>query len=96
MHTVILDKHRGHWTATFEGHPELNFRGDHPEIALSRLHESLDNYDPNSLIPVEERTTDDRLVFIIGHECPDCRGSGEYVGLNQISPCERCVGHGRV
>lgn len=96
MQTVVLEKRGGHWTANFEGHPELGFRGDHPVIALSRLLESLDNFDPNSLIAVEERTTDDRLVFIIGEECPDCGGSGQYVGLNEISACSRCDGNGRV
>ena len=96
MHTVILEKRRGHWSATFEGHPELGFRGDHPVIALSRLLESLDNFDPNKLTPVEDRTTDSRMVFVIGDECPDCKGSGEYVGLNQVTPCTRCDGYGRV
>lgn len=96
MHTVILEKRRDHWSATFEDHPELAFRGDHPVIALSRLLESLDHFDPNSLVAVEERTTDDRLVFIIGQECPDCHGTGEYTGLVEISNCTRCNGHGRV
>lgn len=96
MHTVILEKRVDHWSAIFEGHPELRFRGDHPVIALSRLLESLENFDPNSLVPVEERTTDDRLVFVIGNECPDCNGSGQYIGLNEISDCRRCSGHGRV
>jgi DnaJ-class molecular chaperone len=28
--------------------------------------------------------------------CPDCGGSGRYVGLNVAEDCERCGGSGRV
>jgi DnaJ-class molecular chaperone len=39
-----------------------------------------------------EQSSDDRLVFVLG-VCPECGGSGEYVGLNAV---ETCGGSGRV
>jgi len=26
--------------------------------------------------------------------CPDCNGTGEYIGLNEKSPCQTCGGNG--
>jgi len=28
--------------------------------------------------------------------CPDCRGSGQYVGLNCVEACKKCGGKGKV
>ena len=44
-----------------------------------------------------ERSSDDRLVFVLADSgvCPDCGGTGEYVGLNAKQKCGTCGGSGR-
>ena len=27
-------------------------------------------------------------------KCPECRGTGKYVGLNEVETCDRCGGSG--
>lgn len=32
--------------------------------------------------------------FLDHDMCPDCRGSGKYVGFNEVENCKRCEGAG--
>ena len=37
-------------------------------------------------------------MLVLPHKiaCPDCKGSGEYVGLSVVEECRRCLGAGMV
>ena len=96
MPTVIATELGNRWTAWLESNPETGFGGDTPGVAVSRLLETLPAFDVSNLVADNLRTTDGRLVFLIGEPCPDCGGSGEYVGLTAREACERCGGSGRV
>ena len=46
--------------------------------------------------PILESDRTDHLEFVVGGTCPDCDGSGRYVGLNTVEVCGACGGTGRV
>lgn len=52
-----------------------------------------------SLFVDKKRSRLDRVEFVSRHSlpretCPDCGGSGKYVGLNAVEDCETCGGMG--
>jgi len=89
----------GHWECHAEGHPHAAATGERPSEALARfcrlfglpeVRYTLAESDPGRVVYVlrDENPFDD--------PCPDCGGSGRYVGLNTVEDCGRCGGKGRV
>ena len=92
---IIAERHAGHWSAWRKDDPATALGGSDPAMAVKRLCNTLDlNF---KLIAADHagcRT--DHLEFVVGDPCPDCGGSGRYIGLNAVEDCGTCEGVGRV
>ena len=91
---IICQRTDNHWTAHFADSPETAFGGEWPAEAIERLVATIPGLNVESLTADHERSSDDRLVFVLG-VCSECGGSGEYVGLNAVETCGACGGSGR-
>lgn len=96
MRIVCEQIEPNHWTAWFTNQPETAYDGASPLRAVVRLLDHTPGVDARSLVPDSSRTRDGHLEFVLNRECPDCRGTGEYIGLCEVSPCKTCGGSGRV
>lgn len=90
------------WTARFADDPHCakwgqttrlavrNLLAAHPQRLPSRYTLQMDRngYQPGH-IEIVVLSADEAAV------CPECRGSGRYVGLNVVEPCAVCGGTGR-
>lgn len=86
----------GHWSAWVENNPCTAFGGNAPAVAVERLLEFA-SLDPMGIHADCSRSSLSRQVFIHGGEpCPDCSGSGRYVGFNSVEDCLGCSGSGVV
>ena len=93
---IIAEQTHGTWTAWQEHSPCLSFGGDEPATAVSRLCES-EGIDLATLACRYSKVTRDRMEFVTASgPCPDCGGSGQYVGLSEVEDCSTCCGGGRV
>lgn len=90
----------GHWYVWFIDAPQTSFGGPSPLEALTRLFATLDP--PIDFLDVQPLTDWPSTIpgffeVAVGSEvCPDCSGSGQYVGLQAVELCARCQGRGRV
>jgi hypothetical protein len=81
--TMVADAVTASDDRLFEANkPDLMLAVDSYRAAMQKLR---DNNDP---LPVDFV----RREFGSFMKCPDCKGSGQYVGLTSISPCKRCCG----
>ena len=95
MHIIAEEQH-GHWSAWFEGHPETAFGGDRPDVAVSRLVQSV-GIDPAAVAARCDVATLTHLEFHLATTpCPDCRGRGQYLGLAVAEDCQTCRGSGQI
>ena len=100
---IVAEQVHGHWSARFAD-PSLpdSYGGSDALDAVRRLIENsphlgitLDDFEPDwdhcSTCRVE-------LVMVCppGKTCPDCGGTGKYVGLNVVEGCATCGGTGGV
>ena len=93
---IIAEEHHGHWTAWFETHPETAFGGDRAAVAVARLVESV-GIDPGAVEAEYDAATLTHMEFRVpAGPCPDCKGTGRYVGLAATEPCQTCKGFGHV
>lgn len=93
MHRIIAEKDpQGHWSAWFAGNPCCAFGGEHPADAVKRLlHEY--GHDPAMIEADYTANREGHMEFTIGAKvCPECGGSGKYVGLNAVDVCRACGG----
>ena len=86
------------WDCRAEERPEVSASAPLPLEAMRRLCGILGL--PASCYVAVERTTN-RIVFRKGVSeptgpCPDCGGSGRYVGLIVVEPCRTCRGSGSI
>ena len=92
----------GTWSAWFADTPESACGGQRPAEAIQRLMAACPEraVAAADLVPLEARTRHDHLEFAIPNRrpspCPDCGGSGRYVGLQTIETCRTCGGRGTV
>ena len=93
---IICQCLHGHWSAWLEEHPDTAFGGDEAAIAITRLVEATPGLELKNLNRDDEASTDVRFVLVVDAACPDCDGSGRYVGLNETGVCGTCGGSGRV
>lgn len=95
MRRFIVELLHGHWTAWEVPRPEVAFGGDAPAVALGRLFDNLGV--DHSRVEGGFSEHGERLEFVIPDaECPECGGTGKYVGLNAVEVCERCGGLGNL
>ena len=97
MPPIICERLHGHWSAWFIDSPETAFGGEWPADAIERLVATVPELDAEKIVADHEQSTDTRLVFVIEEPgvCPECGGSGEYVGLDVKETCRTCGGSGR-
>lgn len=90
----------GHWSAYFQDTPGKSFAGPTADIALGRLAESLSAFGTFRMEQVggseQSGLLEVDLIPLAGLPCPDCRGTGEYVGLTTREKCRKCGGRGTV
>jgi hypothetical protein len=98
---IIAEETHGHWSARL-AHPSSHesYGGANALDAVRRLIAnfpqwgvSLDDFEPDW---DNCSTTRIEMVFVrfSGDGCPDCGGTGKYVGLNLVEACLACVGTG--
>lgn len=89
----------GYWECFAESDSGMAATGEEPLHAFRRLCE-LFGLPPRRYTIAEQAPN--RVVFIhrdarrFDDPCPDCGGSGRYVGLNVVEDCGRCGGSGCV
>ena len=93
---IICQCLHSHWSAWLEGNIETAFGSDTAWTALVRLVEATLGLELQNITRDVEPSTDSRYSFVVGDVCPDCGGSGRYVGLNETGECGTCGGAGRV
>ncbi len=81
--------------AHFADSPETAFGGEWPAEAIQRLVATVPGLDVKRLTADHERSSENKLVFVLAEVCSECGGSGEYVGLNTVEKCGACGGSGR-
>lgn len=101
---IIVEQQPGRddWQAWFSDAPHSSFVGDNTRLAIKNL---LDHHPER--IPSRYRLRVDRQRYQRGHfellissargctsTCPECRGTGRYIGLTVIEPCSACGGTG--
>lgn len=94
MH-IIAEQLEGHWSAWVKSDPATAFGGRDAREAVKRLCSQL-GLDVRCLAPEWQGCHAGRMEFVYGKVCPDCRGSGRYVGLNTADDCASCDGTGRM
>lgn len=93
---IIAEQRDDTWMAWQDSFPCLSFGGDTAVAAVSRLCEGV-GIDPETLAGRYSTLTRDRMEFTeASGPCPDCGGSGKYIGLNAVEDCATCFGVGRV
>lgn len=102
MNRIIAERDTGGlWTAWFDELPEEIQVGRSQGEAVRRLlYRTRDRRIPAKDIWIDPSACrDGHLEFVViteeKHEpCPDCHGSGKYVGLSVIEACQTCHGSG--
>lgn len=90
----------GYWVAWLADMPQNAIGGGSAVEALSRILATMEP--PCDLQDIWPLTNLQLLVsgsfeFAVGSApCPDCKGSGRYVGFQAVEPCGSCEGRGRV
>ena len=88
-----------HWTAWFADEPHVAFGGETASNAATRLLGACPErgVDAADFHVDYERTTETHFKLIAELPvCPECGGSGRYVGLNSVEGCGACGGTGRM
>lgn len=93
---IICERVQSRWAAWVEGRLETMVNARTPRGAIRRLAAEYPEIDLARIVPTRPETTPGRMVFVCGDVCPDCNGSGRYVGLIKVEDCARCQGSGYV
>lgn len=104
---IIAEYNNGHWSARFANNSSPGCFGGPDAFAAMRrllnnspaLHLTLDDFEPDlrmCRLSRVEMVLIDRWEESSGEPCPECGGSGKYVGLNAVEDCRACGGRGRL
>lgn len=88
---IIIEQIDGHWSAWLDMEPHVSFGGDSAAVAATRLLEAK-GIDPALVQAVGGPTTTRMELRIPTDPCPDCKGTGKYIGFNSIEDCRTCGG----
>ncbi len=98
---IIAEENHGHWSARFaDPSSHESYGGADAMDAVRRLIENspqwnvmVDDFEPDW-----DNCSSQRLELVLvrptGKVCPDCGGTGKYVGLHVVEPCLACGGSG--
>lgn len=100
---IIAEDVHGYWTACFANPPSNEiYRGNDAMDAIQRLiantpewNVQLEDFEPDW-----ENCSAHHLEMVLiqplrnRKRCPDCGGTGKYVGLNIVELCANCGGRG--
>jgi hypothetical protein len=92
---IIAERDAGHLSAWRKDDPATALGGSDAAMTDKRLCNALD-LDVTSIAVDRAGCRTDHLEFVVGAPCPECGGSGRYVGLNAVEGCGTCGGVGRV
>jgi hypothetical protein len=93
---IIAEDNLGQWSAWFTRAPGAIARGPSMKSAVAQLVQTH-GLDPASVTLMYHGIGPRRHEFRIRSTvCPECRGSGQYVGLTTVESCQRCDGYGRL
>ena len=92
---IIAERDAGHWSAWLNDDPATALGGSDAAMAVKRLCNALD-LNVKWIVVDRAACRTDHLEFVVGAPCPECGGSGRYVGLNAVEDCGTCGGVGRV
>ena len=102
MNRIIAERDPGGlWTAWFDGQSDQIQVGRSQGEAVRRLlartrHRRIP---PTDIWADPSATRDGHLEYVVVTDqntdpCPDCQGSGQYIGLSVVEPCQTCQGSG--
>ena len=102
MNRIIAERDTGGlWTAWFDEQPdEIQVGRSQGEAVRRLLYRTRDRRIPAKDIWIDPSACrDGHLEFVVvteekGDPCPDCQGSGQYIGLSVVEPCQTCQGSG--
>ena len=97
---IIVERLHDHWAAWFNDAPEFSYGGRRPVDAIDAL---LSAHSERGVVrgqvfALQEEVRVDHLEFLVSvaaERCPECKGSGRYVGLQAVETCQFCGGSGR-
>jgi hypothetical protein len=92
---IICEQLHGQWSAWIEGRSETAFGDRTYRGAVRRLAAEISGIDLTRIRRADE-SHPGRIVFVCSEPCPECGGSGKYVGLLTVENCGRCRRSGRV
>jgi hypothetical protein len=89
----------GCWRAWLDSEPDVCVSDRTARAAAMQLVRADPGLDPASLEVVERSGGSGFVVFAVSRSesapCPDCGGSGRYVGLAVVEACRACRGTGQ-
>ena len=96
---IIVERLHDHWVAWFDDAPESAYGGRRPIDAIDALLSAHPERGValNQVFALHEAVRVDHLEFLVSaaETCPECKGSGQYVGLQAVETCQSCGGNGR-
>jgi hypothetical protein len=88
----------GCWRAWLDSQPDVCVSDMTARAAATRLVKGTPGLDAGSLQVIERSGGSGFVVFAVSRSeplrCPDCGGSGRYVGLTVVEDCRACGGRG--
>ena len=93
---IVCQDDDGHWSAWFEDQPHTAFGGPESRTAVARLLEAYGLHLERCSLESQEPFLERFAYRTAAVPCPDCGGTGRYIGLSAVEDCLRCVGHGMV
>jgi hypothetical protein len=94
MSEIIAQEELGQWRAWFPDQPQPASDGNSLKTAVSGLLRAH-GLEPADVHLLYHGASAKRHVFRFSRiPCPDCRGTGKYVGFSTVENCRGCSGRG--
>lgn len=91
----------GNWFAWYSARPNHASQGGTPQEAvaalLRRSDASIDDWNVLAMVQADAEGLDEFEIDLASNApCPECRGTGRYVGLTHVEDCGMCRGSGQL